>query len=67
MPEIDSKQVQITNIKHLIELNKGNMLSAERLFERETNAGKKESYRLEMSTIKNTLTNLEAQLSGLLS
>jgi|688.fasta_scaffold2174891_1 hypothetical protein len=67
MPEIDSRKVQIANIKHLIELNKEKFQSAERLLERETNSAKKESYRLEMNVIANTLTNLEAQLSGLLS
>ena len=67
MPEIDSRKVQIANIKHLIELNEEKLLSAERLFERETNDDKKEFYRIEMSTISNALTNLKAHLSGLLS
>ena len=67
MPEIDSRKVQIANIKHLIELNKERLLSVERLFKRQTRADKKESYRLVMNAIENTLTNLEAQLSGLLS
>ena len=66
MPEIVSRKVKIAKIKHLIELNKERLLSAERLFKRQTNADKKESYRLVMNAIENTLTNLEAQLSGLL-
>jgi hypothetical protein len=67
MPEIDPTKVRIANIKHLIEVNREKLLSTERLFGRETDITKKESYRLEASVLANTLANLEAQLSGLLS
>jgi hypothetical protein len=67
MPEIDPRKIEIANFKHLIEANNENFRSAERLLNRETNADKKKGYRLEMSTITNTLANLNRQLSILLN
>jgi hypothetical protein len=67
MPEIDPRKIEIANIEHLIKVNNENFKSVERLFNRETNADRQESYRLEMSTLTNTLANLDRQRSILLN
>ena len=67
MPEINPQKVKIAELKKLIERNQEKYKSAERLLERAATTAEVEALRLEMSSIEATLTNLNAQLSGLLS
>jgi hypothetical protein len=58
MPEIDPRQIQIANIRHLIGVNNEKLQSVERLCNRETNTDRLENYRLEMNSIQITLADL---------